>query len=67
MDMKKNKDGYKLDKSIHALNNLLTNVNLSAELLLKGLFGKLNTKQKKYLKVILLDSKKMKNLIKKLK
>ena len=52
--------------TIHELNNLLTNIGLSAELLLKGLGGKVNAKQKEYLRGILSDSKKMKNLVKKL-
>ena len=34
-------------ETIHKLSNLLTNINLSAELLAKGLYGTLNTKQKK--------------------
>lgn len=48
----------------HTLNNLLTSVVMSAEILSRELFGKLNSKQKKYVKTILSEAKKMKKALK---
>ena len=56
----------KKDTTIHDLNNLLTSISLSTEMLLKKFCGPLNPKQKEYLKGILVDSKKMKKTIKKI-
>ncbi|OGZ64720.1 MAG: hypothetical protein A3A98_01870 [Candidatus Staskawiczbacteria bacterium RIFCSPLOWO2_01_FULL_40_39] len=61
--MKTNKKKkIKPSETIHKLNNLLTSVMLSAELLVRQGYGQ----KKKYLKIILSESKKIKNLLKKL-
>lgn len=50
----------------HTLNNLIATISISAEALLKGMCGPLNGEQKKYIKTILLQSKKMKEAVKSL-
>lgn len=62
--MKENKNQETVHEAIHKLSNLLTNINLSIELLTKGLYGSLNDQQTKCLKSMLSDGKKIKNLIK---
>ena len=48
---------------IHKINNHLASSNLSIEMLLKEMAGKLNSEQKKYLKNVLADGKKIKMLL----
>ena len=50
----------------HTLNNLLSTISLSAEVLLQQIDGPLNARQKKYLKDILASVKEMKEIIKQL-
>lgn len=52
---------------IHKINNHLASLNLSAEMLLRGISGDLNKEQKKYLNEILVDGKEIKNLLKEIK
>ena len=59
--MKKNNLSTSLD--IHKVNNLLTNIGLSAELLLTQLHGPLTPKQKTYAKTILSEVKKIKKIL----
>ena len=54
------------NKKIHDVNNLLTNIILSSQLLGKDAYGKLNAKQKKCLKGILDDAKKINQIAKQL-
>ncbi len=63
--MKKN-NKKDINHTIHELNNLLTNINLSAEMLVKDVYGTLNAKQKKYVNIILSEAKKMASLIRKI-
>ena len=65
--MKKSKKTSRAKATIHTLHNYLTSINLSAELLLKEFYGAINGKQKKYLKVILSEAKKIQTLVKKIK
>ncbi len=51
---------------IHKLNNLLTSVGLSAQLLLRESSGVLNARQKKYVRTIISDGKKITTLLKKI-
>lgn len=62
----KKKNGA-LRKTIHTLNNLLTNISLSSELLIKEIYGDVNAQQKKSLKLIISEGKKIKNLIQKIR
>lgn len=62
-------DGKKnnVKKITHTVNNLLTSIQLSSEILLKEFYGKVNRQQKKYLSTIITEGKKIQRLIKKLK
>ena len=60
--MKINK--IKMQVIVHKFNNRLTNIGLSTELVIKEIYGPINTKQKKQLMVVLSEVKKMKNLLK---
>ncbi len=51
---------------IHKLNNHLASINLSAELLLKSIYGDLNEKQKQCAKGIVSEGKKIQKLVGKL-
>ena len=51
----------------HNLHNLLTTVDLSAQVLLQELDGTLNAQQKKHVKTILSETKKIEKSLKKLK
>ncbi len=57
-EIKNNKPGKK-PVSAHTLNNLLTNISLSAQVLLQEVSGPLNKEQKTYVKSILEECKKM--------
>ena len=63
--MKKNID-KKSGDILHAINNLLANISLSAQLLVKGVYGPLAAEQKKQLKTIIAQGKTMKQKLKKL-
>ncbi len=60
--MEKNKH-----KIIHDINNHLTSLGMSAELLLKNVYGDLNAKQKQRVKGVVSDGKKIQKLIEKLR
>ena len=62
--MKKNSE--KLEKVSHKINNLLANISLSAQVLYDGAYGAVTKQQKKSLTSIVVDSKKIKNLVNKL-
>jgi light-regulated signal transduction histidine kinase (bacteriophytochrome) len=62
--MKKERDKGKV---IHDINNHLTALNMSVELLLKNVYGELEAKQKKCIKGVISESKKVQKLLQKLK
>ncbi|MFI5205356.1 MAG: hypothetical protein ACHQVK_00280 [Candidatus Paceibacterales bacterium] len=60
------KENGKLVKNVHTLNNLLTTIHLSAEMMLKELYGPLTRPQKTEIKSLLVELKKINALVKKM-
>lgn len=47
----------------HKLNNALATINLSVEVLVRELYGSVNNRQNKYLKMILSETEKIRKII----